>query len=600
MNKKYLLTLMTLLACSMSLFAYDFGVNGIYYNVLSSAEVEVTSFMEFNEVPPEDYSGTYYGSVIIPETVSYNGVNYAVTAIGDYAFCRCAYLESVTIPNSVTCIGDYAFAYNPYCDVICYADPQNTTMGNFAFYAEDYYDRTLYISPYMDYYYWEEMGWTQYFYNIASSYFEIDEFGYSIISSREVEVMRYANKDIEEVSIPESVNFGYDYNDKTYFVTSIGDNLFSNCSNLKSVSIPMCVTRIGEMAFSYCSALTDITIPEYVTTIGDGAFMGCTSLTSITIPDGVTTLSDMLFRYCRGLTNVTFNGDVTTIGVDAFQDCTGLTNILIPNSVTAIGVGAFSGCKRLKNINIPYSVTSIGDYAFLRCDSLADVTIGKSVNTIGDYAFDGCGLTSLNIPKSVISIGFRAFSSNGYLTSITVENGNPVYDSRNNCNAIIETSSNTLITGCGVTVIPQTVTVIGAAAFFNAPYHYVRIPASVISIGNKAFAGCWVRSVVCYATTPPIADAELFLNGSTSTYSVTVPNASIELYKNAVGWNFFHTFYGLGDVNGDGKLSISDVTGIIDQLLSSDELPDYCDVNGDGVVNITDVTALISMLLSGN
>ena len=597
--KQLFFTLLVALAVLIpqSMAAYDFEQNGIFYNILNGTEVEVTSYLELNDVPSLEYNGSYGGCVIIPQTINYNGVSFDVTAIGDYAFCRCSYLESVTIPTSVTRIGDYALAYNPYCDVISYADPQNTTMGNAVFYAEDYYyDRTLYVAPYIDYYYLEEMGWTQYFYNIASLFIVTEDYQYNILSRWTVEAKYVSNNDIEAASIPETI----EYNDKTFCVTSIGDGLFSNCSNLKSVAIPQWVTSIGDMAFSHCSALTEITIPEYVTSIGDEAFMGCTGLTSITIPDGVTVLSDGLFRYCKGLTSVNFGYDVTSIGNSTFYGCKGLTNMLIPNTVTSIGSSAFAGCNRLKNINIPNSVTSIGSYTFLRCDSLTNVTFGKSLRSIGDYAFDGCSdLISLNIPKSVTSIGFRAFSSTYKLTSITVESGNPVYDSRDNCNAIIETSSNTLITGCGATVIPNTVAAIGDAAFFNAPYSDVRIPASVTSIGKKAFAGCWVNSVVCLATTPPAADAELFNNGSTNTSApLSVPNGSIEAYRNAVGWNFLYNIHGLGDVDGNGELNVSDVIRLINVLTNNEPVDDNpsADYNGDGVVNITDIIHLINFI----
>ena len=580
-----------------SMAAYDFEKDGIYYNILNGTEVEVTSWSELNEVPSEDYSGNYCGSIVIPKTVDYNGVNYTVSAIGDYAFCRCIYMESVTIPNTVTRIGDYAFAYDSYTNVISYADPQNLTLGNSVFYAEDYYNRTLYVPSYLSYYFWEDMRWTEYFYNIAYSDFRIDDIEYNMKSSWEVEARYYNNKDVEEAIIPETIELEGRY----FYVTSIGDDFFSDCSNLRSVTLPEGIRSIGERAFSYCSSLPEITIPEYVSTIGDGAFMGCTGLTSITIPDGVTVLNDMLFRYCQGLTSVTLGNYVTSIGVDAFQDCKGLTSLRIPNSVTRIGVGAFSGCENLASMNIPNRVTTIGQYAFLRCYHLADVTIGKAVTTIGDYAFDGCSdLTSLNIPKSVTSIGFRAFSSTASVTSITVESGNPIYDSRNNCNAIIETSSNTLITGCGTTVIPNTVTTIGEAAFFNAPYHYVRIPASVTAISKDAFAGCWIRSVTCLATTPPTIDQYLFLNGSTSTLTATVPNASIALYQNAVGWNYFRTFIGLGDVDGNSELNVSDVISLINMMISSEQGVDNpaADFNGDGVVNITDIVDFINYLMT--
>ena len=123
-----------------------------------------------------------------------------------------------------------------------------------------------------------------------------------------------------------------------------------------------------------------------------------------------------------------------------------------------------------------------------------------SITSIGDDAFWGCwGLTSITIPNSVTSIGNQAFGSCSGLTSIQVENGNPIYDSRNNCNAIIETSTNTLITGCMNTVIPNSITSIGDYALSGSSLTSITIPNSVTSIGNYAFYDC-VR--LTYVTIP--------------------------------------------------------------------------------------------------
>ena len=140
----------------------------------------------------------------------------------------------------------------------------------------------------------------------------------------------------------------------------------------------------------------------------------------------------------------------------------------MPEYLTKINEGTFSDCTSLTGIDIPNSVTEIGNFAFYNCSGLTSIDIPNSVTEIGINAFYGCtGLTSIDIPNSVTSIGYGVFYNCTGLTSIVVESGNPKYDSRNNCNAIIETASNTLIYGCKNTAIPNSVTAIGNYAFDN-------------------------------------------------------------------------------------------------------------------------------------
>ena len=186
---------------------------------------------------------------------------------------------------------------------------------------------------------------------------------------------------------------------------------------------------------------------------------------------------------------------VTTIGESAFLYCFYLTNLSIPNTVTTIEASAFAYCQGFTgDLVIPNSVTTVGYGAFQICPGFdGDLIIGNGVTTIEDYAFNSCnGMTGiLNIPSNVQSLGGNSF---GYcaFSGIVIDPENPNYDSRNDCNAIIETSTNELLTGCKNTVIPNTVTSIGVNAFKGITgMTSIEIPNSVVSIGDNAFAFCF-------------------------------------------------------------------------------------------------------------
>ena len=192
-----------------------------------------------------------------------------------------------------------------------------------------------------------------------------------------------------------------------------------------------------------------------------------------------TTITTAIIPASVEYNSVTYS--VTSIGQYAFSGCSGLTSVTIGNSVTSIGNNAFSDCNNMTSIDIPNSVARIGTNVFSNCSSLTSLTIPASVVQIDK--FDGPSHQNIVV-----------YGNN--LTSLSVEAGNPVYDSRDNCNAIIETATNTLLMGCQNTIIPNTVTRINEAAFYNcANLIAITIPTSVASIGEGAFHGTGLTSV---------------------------------------------------------------------------------------------------------
>ena len=334
-----------------------------------------------------------------------------------------------------------------------------------------------------------------------------------------------------DIIIPKTVVF----NGITYRVTSIGESAFAGSYSLKSVTIPDSVTSIGSKAFEDCKSLKSIAIPECVSSIGDYSFLRCESLTSsveigeviigginyllycnrtakvlpknggykgnIIIPETVvynkltyrvTSIGESAFEWCESLKSIIIPDGVTYIGERAFYQCSSLFNVTIPNSVTIIGQRAFENCKKLSSVIIPEGVKSIGDFTFSWCFALTEIVIPNSVKSIGYEAFEFCSsLKSIVIPAKVTKIEERAFVGCSALTSIIVAEANPRYDSRENCNAIIETATNKLIQGCSQTIIPESVTEIGEEAFSSChSLTSITIPEGVTSIGVEAFRNC--------------------------------------------------------------------------------------------------------------
>ena len=250
---------------------------------------------------------------------------------------------------------------------------------------------------------------------------------------------------------------------------------------------------------------------------------------------------------------------ITSIGESAFLGCRGMTELTLPNSVTSIGDCAFYGCSGLTKLTLPNSVTSIGDGAFCGCTGLTELTLTNSVTSIGDCAFYGCsGLTELILPNSVRSIGDIAFTYCSGLEKITVESGNSCYDSRDNCNSIIDTEFNTLIVGCKNSVIPNSVTSIGYYAFYGCSgLTELTLPDSVASIGDGAFICCSdLSKITSLAEIPPVCGSGVFDRVNKTNCELIVPIVSVTAYKQAEVWNEFSNIRGFSGV----EVTVADKT----------------------------------------
>ncbi len=606
-----------------------------FYNCSSLTSITIPDSVTY--IGSSAFSGcSNLTSITIPDSVTYIGqsafsgcssltsvtIPDSVTEIGSSTFFNCSSLTSVTIPDSVTGICSSAFSGCSSLTSVTIPDGV-TEIDTFVFLGCS--SLTSVTIP-------DSVT------GICSRAFS----GCSSLTSITIpdsvtliaESVFSGCSSLTSITIPDSVTY-------------IAQSAFSGCSSLASITIPDSVTYIGEGAFidtSYYnnadnwendvlyigkylirvkpSSETIYNIKPGTLCIAEHAFSGCTNLSNITIPNGVTEIGLDAFYNCTSLTSITIPDSVTQIDRNAFSGCTSLTSITIPDSVTYIGSSAFSGCSNLTSITIPDSVTYIGQLTFSGCSNLTSITIPDSVTSIGQSAFYRCiSLKSITIPKSVVSIDYGAFN-NSNLQTIYGYSG-----------SYAETYANEngyqFIALDGEAVSSNDISTVSAAHISkddninNVSASRTNMIADTVSAQTLESATEISKITAEYSKTPYAdyiiavvkdpnaedvlsADNLMYINQYTADKDGKI-SASMPV-SDDVGDDYEVLIFGpektaaKGDVNGDGKVNIDDVTLIQKYIANMAELDSIqfkaADLNGDENANIDDVT-IIQKFLAG-
>ncbi|MBQ9555421.1 MAG: leucine-rich repeat protein [Muribaculaceae bacterium] len=384
---------------------------------------------------------------------------------------------------------------------------------------------------------------------------------------------------------------------------------------LRSVVLPANLEYIGYAAFAGCYQLTSITIPESVVYIDDYAFSG-SALTSVVVPATVTTMGKGVFSRCEALQSARI--EAGSIDKFAFLGDVQLSQVEIGPSVSYIGEGAFNGCTALKTLAVATGsrISRIGAEAFINSGLESLDIINLPVGTIGDWALAQTHLSSIALTDGMTELGKGALAHNPQLTSVSLpglghENGGARHGAPGRTRTIDQIDDYTFagdaLLNAG-SMIKQGITRIGDYAFYNvsAAIDTMRLPSSIEYLGTRAMAGMTGMQVLkTDAATVPALGEEVWAGvDQPSIPLITIDDQAKALYKDADQWmNFFFQApaYILGDVNGDGSVSIDDVTALIDYLLGTGTIDMLAaDLDQSGTISIDDVTALIDYLLTGS
>lgn len=342
--KRILLSLF-LLALAQILNAGSVEVNGIWYNLITKSQtVEVTK-------APNGYTSE---EIIIPDKIQYEGKEYIVNTIGEYAF-DWSDIKTITIPQSITSIKDGAFYKS-----------RNLTKVNIS----------------------DINSWLNIIFDDATS----NPMYYGKAS------LCLNNKEIKELIIPDGTE-------------NIGNYIFIGCSSIESIKLPNTVKSIGDGTFSECKNLTSINLPEQLISLGKGCFSYCEKLNNVHIPNSVKDIGNYVFSGCISLTAINIPSELKYISAGAFEGCDGLTYVDIPDNINSlysyIGRGAFTSCSNLKTIKLGKGIKYIESKCFAYCKNIEDVyCLAKTPPKVeSDIFYDSMiEYSSLYVPDNNVDI----------------------------------------------------------------------------------------------------------------------------------------------------------------------------------------------------